>query len=87
MSLTFCCDCVDDCCSRKKSQTDQECMFCDIANIQNEILEQSENVIIVHDINPLAEVHLLAIPKKHIDNVNHLLRPIGGCSQKCATLH
>ena len=73
MAITFCCDCIDDCCSRETSQPDQECVFCDTANIHKEIIAQSENVFIIREINPPAEVHLLAIPKKHIRNVNHLL--------------
>ena len=49
----------------------KDCLFCKIINneINSEILYESENVVIFKDINPKAPVHLLAVPKKHIDSI------------------
>lgn len=45
-----------------------ECLFCKIAAGEipsNKVLE-NENFIAFHDINPVAKVHVLVIPKKHV---------------------
>lgn len=48
-----------------------ECIFCKIikkeqhANIEYE----DENVVAFKDINPKAKIHLLIVPRKHIDSV------------------
>jgi len=50
------------------------CLFCKIVNKEipaNVILENDE-FIAFHDINPKAPVHILAIPKVHIDSFNEL---------------
>ena len=50
------------------------CLFCKIVNQEipaNVILENDE-FIAFHDINPKAPVHILAIPKVHIDSFNEL---------------
>ncbi|MCX7694557.1 MAG: histidine triad nucleotide-binding protein [Caloramator sp.] len=48
-----------------------DCIFCKIAN--NEIpaskVYEDENVIAFKDINPVAPVHILIIPKKHYESV------------------
>ena len=43
------------------------CIFCQIAKreIISEILHESDNFIAVRDVNPVAEGHMLVIPKKH----------------------
>ncbi len=46
-----------------------DCIFCKIANNKlpaNKILENDE-FIAFHDINPVANIHVLVIPKKHIE--------------------
>ncbi len=50
------------------------CIFCKIANgeIPSEKVYEDEDLMIIKDINPSAEIHLLAIPKKHIETLNHL---------------
>ena len=50
------------------------CVFCKIAagEIPGEILYQDEEVIAFRDIEPLAPVHLLIIPKRHIPSLTHL---------------
>ena len=45
-----------------------DCIFCEI---KSDVYE-NDNFIVVKDINPKAEIHLLIIPKKHIESINHL---------------
>ena len=48
-----------------------DCLFCKI--IKGEILSQKvyedEEILAFKDINPAAPVHILVIPKKHIDSI------------------
>jgi len=48
-----------------------ECIFCKIANrkIPCELLYNDDLVVAINDINPLTPVHVLIIPKKHIESV------------------
>ena len=48
------------------------CLFCKIVNkeIPANIILEDENFIAFHDINPKAPVHILAIPKIHVDSFN-----------------
>jgi histidine triad (HIT) family protein len=50
------------------------CIFCQIVNHQQkaDIVYEDEKVVVFKDINPKAPVHLLIVPKKHIDSINHL---------------
>ena len=45
-----------------------DCIFCKIADgkIPSQILYQDNEVVAFPDINPVAPVHILVIPKKHI---------------------
>lgn len=47
-----------------------ECIFCKIAarEIAAEIVHSSDSVVAFRDINPAAPVHLLLIPKRHIES-------------------
>ncbi len=49
-----------------------DCIFCKIANgeIPSEYIYEDDYVVCVKDINPMASVHLLVIPKKHIASAN-----------------
>jgi histidine triad (HIT) family protein len=49
----------------------KNCIFCKIAakEIPVEILYEDEHVIAFPDMNPAAPVHVLVIPKTHIDNI------------------
>ncbi len=51
-----------------------ECLFCKIVNgdIPCNIVYQDENVLAFRDINPVAPVHVLIIPKRHIQSVRDL---------------
>jgi histidine triad (HIT) family protein len=51
-----------------------DCIFCKIAagEIPCNKAYEDEQVLAFYDINPQAPVHVLIIPKKHIDSVNAL---------------
>lgn len=53
---------------------DQDCIFCKIAlgEAPAEKVYQDELVTAFRDIHPLAPVHILIIPNKHITNTNEL---------------
>ena len=46
-----------------------ECLFCKIANkeIQSDILHEDKEILVFRNIEPEAPVHLLFIPKRHIE--------------------
>ena len=48
------------------------CLFCKIVNqeIPSNIILEDDDFIAFHDINPKAPVHILAIPKVHVDSFN-----------------
>jgi histidine triad (HIT) family protein len=52
----------------------EDCIFCKI--VAGEILStnvhETENTLAFEDINPVAPVHVLVIPKKHVATVNDL---------------
>jgi histidine triad (HIT) family protein len=50
------------------------CLFCKIVNkeIPSNVILEDENFIAFHDINPKAPVHILAIPKVHVDSFNEV---------------
>ena len=52
----------------------EDCIFCKIINeeIPTDFLYQDDHLVIFKDINPLAPVHLLIVPKKHIRSINDL---------------
>jgi len=48
-----------------------ECIFCKIAKkeIPSNVVFESNDVIAFKDINPIAPVHVLIIPKRHISSI------------------
>ena len=50
------------------------CIFCKIAagEIPAKKLYEDDEMLAFHDINPAAAVHVLLIPKKHIQSLMHL---------------
>ena len=48
-----------------------DCIFCKIVagEIPAKKVFEDDDLIVFHDINPVAPVHLLAIPKQHIDSL------------------
>lgn len=49
----------------------KDCIFCRIARreVPAEIVLETEKVLVFRDINPIAPIHLLLIPKKHVSNI------------------
>lgn len=52
----------------------EDCVFCKIINkqIPSSIVYEDERVLAFNDINPVAPVHVIIIPKLHISSVNEL---------------
>ena len=50
------------------------CIFCKIANgeIPTDFVYETQNVVVFKDINPQAPIHLLVVPKEHIETLNDL---------------
>lgn len=46
----------------------EDCIFCQIVKgkIQSKFLYEDDDLIVINDLHPVAPVHLLVIPKKHI---------------------
>lgn len=51
-----------------------DCLFCKMASgeIKPDVVYEDETVLAFRDINPQAPVHILIIPKAHIDSLNAL---------------
>jgi len=52
----------------------ENCIFCQIAQkkLQAQIRYEDQQVIAFDDVNPKMPVHILVIPKKHIESVNKI---------------
>jgi histidine triad (HIT) family protein len=52
----------------------EDCLFCRIVRkeIKSEIVFENNSVLIFKDIYPKAPVHLLVIPKKHINDITEI---------------
>ena len=51
-----------------------DCIFCKIAKkeIPSKIVYEDEKIVMFKDLNPIAPIHLLAIPKNHISSANQI---------------
>jgi len=51
-----------------------DCIFCRIINreMPADIVYEDDKTIAFKDIHPKAPIHILIVPKKHIETVNHL---------------
>lgn len=51
-----------------------DCIFCKIVNgdIPSEKIYEDEDILAFKDVNPMAPIHVLIIPKKHIKNLNEV---------------
>jgi len=51
-----------------------DCLFCKIIDgeIPSDIVYENEHVLAFNDINPIAPIHILIIPKDHISTLNDL---------------
>ncbi len=49
----------------------EDCLFCKIINreIKGDIVFENDDVLIFKDINPKAPIHLLAVPKQHVNSI------------------
>jgi len=54
-----------------------DCVFCKIAagTIPADVVYSDEELLAFRDIHPMAPVHDILIPRKHIDSVNNLSTP------------
>lgn len=52
----------------------ENCIFCKIANgeIKTDFVYETDKVVVFKDIAPKAPVHLLVVPKAHIETFNDL---------------
>lgn len=52
----------------------ENCIFCNIImqDPKREIIHEEDKMILVNDIRPGAKIHILAISKRHIKNLNYL---------------
>jgi histidine triad (HIT) family protein len=52
--------------------SEQTCLFCQMINgeISAEIVHQDDRAIAIRDINPQAPVHLLVIPREHLESLD-----------------
>lgn len=51
-----------------------ECIYCKIIkkDLPATVVFESEDILAFKDIHPIAPVHILIIPKRHIEDINHL---------------
>src|SRR5690554_3912786 len=52
------------------------CLFCSIAagDVAADVVHETDNVVAFRDISPQAPVHVLVIPRKHLENVTEAAR-------------
>jgi len=58
----------------KKEKIMQDCIFCKIAKheIETEMVYEDDFVVAFKDMNPVAPVHILIVPKEHVNNFYEL---------------
>lgn len=51
-----------------------DCIFCKISKkeLPATLVHEDDDIIVFNDLHPKAPVHLLLVPRKHIDSVNRL---------------
>ncbi len=51
-----------------------DCLFCKMAEgkIPTDKIYEDDHIFVIKDINPKAKVHLLVIPKLHVDSLNEI---------------
>ncbi len=63
----------------------KDCVFCNIINrtiASNNIVNETDDMIVIKDIMPKAPTHLLILPKQHIDSVNEITEEQGPLAGK-----
>ena len=50
------------------------CVFCDIisGNAPTDLIYEDEDLLVIRDTHPVAPLHVLVIPRKHIPSLNQL---------------
>lgn len=53
---------------------ENDCIFCKIirGDFNTEFVYENEHVVVFKDINPKAPVHLLVVPRVHVESLNEL---------------
>lgn len=66
----------------------RNCIFCKIIKreLPADIVYKDKDFVVFKDIHPKAKVHLLIVPKKHIQSVNHLKKEDKGLMGKLLIL-
>lgn len=56
------------------TQEGKNCIFCKIAKkeVPSDVVYEDPEVMAFYDIRPSAPVHILVVPKEHIDSIAHL---------------
>jgi histidine triad (HIT) family protein len=56
---------------RARYMTSKDCIFCSIVrgDIKTSLIMETDKAIAFNDINPVSKVHVLIVPKRHIDSV------------------
>lgn len=51
-----------------------DCIFCKIINgdFSTEFVYENDSAVVFKDINPKADIHLLVVPKLHVESLNEL---------------
>lgn len=64
---------------RIKYMTTKDCIFCKMlkGEIKTSVIAENDEAFAINDINPVAKVHVLIVPNKHIDSVLTLKREDG----------
>jgi len=59
---------------KEKEMSDNDCLFCKIINkeIEANIVYEDKDILAFRDIHPQAPVHILIIPKQHIEKISDL---------------
>ena len=52
----------------------EDCIFCKIINgdFNTEFVYENDYAVVFNDINPKAPIHLLVVPKVHVESLNEL---------------
>ena len=53
---------------------EEDCIFCKIINgdFNTEFVYETDKLVVFKDINPKAPIHLLLVPKMHVESLNEL---------------
>jgi histidine triad (HIT) family protein len=52
----------------------EDCVFCKIirGEIPSRMIYEDDEILAFHDINPVAPVHFMLIPKEHVESLQHV---------------